>query len=60
LNWRNKNNIEVKGIFYILDLIIEQSSLSHTDLHTAIKKLLDNSWLPKDEINKRLERLINQ
>lgn len=56
----NKNNIEVKGIFYILDLIIEQSSLSHTDLHTAIKKLLDNSWLPKDEINKRLERLINQ
>jgi predicted nucleic acid-binding protein len=53
----NKNNIEVKGIFYILDLIIEQSSLSHTDLYTAIEKLLNNSWLPKDEINKRLERL---
>lgn len=53
----NKNNIEVKGIFYILDLIIEQSILSHKDLYTSIEKLLENSWLPKDEINKRLEIL---
>ena len=53
----NKNNIVVKGIFYILDLIIEQSMLSHVDLYQSIEILLENSWLPKDEINKRLERL---
>jgi len=56
----NKKNIEVKGIFYILDLIIEQSELSKNDLHTSISLLLNNSWLPKNEINIRLERLINE
>ena len=53
----NKNSVDVKGIFYILDLIIEQSQLSRDDLRTSIALLLDNSWLPKDEINKRLKRL---
>jgi len=51
------HSVEVKGIFYILDLIIEQSILSAEDLYTSIEMLLENSWLPKDEINKRLERL---
>lgn len=53
----NRNNINVKGIFYILDLIIEQSNLSHAKLHTSIKVLLKNTWLPKKEINQRLEVL---
>jgi hypothetical protein len=53
----NKNSVSVKGIFYILDLIIEQSELERDDLYTSIQMLLENSWLPKDEINKRLERL---
>jgi len=53
----NKNSVSVKGIFYILDLIIEQSELEKDDLYTSIQMLLENSWLPKDEINKRLERL---
>ena len=53
-----KNSVDVKGIFYILDLIIEQSQLSRDSLQKSIALLLDNSWLPKDEINKRLERLI--
>ena len=53
----NKNSVDVKGIFYILDLIIEQSNLSNSDLEKSIVLLLSNSWLPKDEINKRLERL---
>jgi len=53
----NKNSVDVKGIFYILDLIIEQSNLSKNDLVKSIALLLDNSWLPKDEIYKRLERL---
>lgn len=56
-NFSNKNSVDVKGIFYILDLIIEQSQLSTNDLRTSIALLLENSWLPKDEINKRLERL---
>jgi len=54
----NHNSVDVKGIFYILDLIIEQSELSNHDLEKSITLLLDNSWLPKNEINKRLERLI--
>ncbi len=54
----NNNSVDVKGIFYILDLIIEQSELSNDDLEKSITLLLDNSWLPKDEINKRLEKLI--
>ena len=53
----NNKNVDVKGIFYILDLIIEQSELSKNDLKKSITLLLDNSWLPKDEINKRLEIL---
>lgn len=53
----NNNSVDVKGIFYILDLIIEQSELSKNDLEKSITLLLENSWLPKDEINKRLERL---
>ncbi|MBL0721326.1 MAG: hypothetical protein JJV88_01965 [Sulfurovum sp.] len=53
----NNKSVDVKGIFYILDLIIEQSKLSRDDLHNSIALLLNNSWLPKDEINKRLERL---
>ena len=56
----NKKNIEVKGIFYILDLIIEHSELSKNDLHTSISLLLNNSWLPKNEINIRLERLTSE
>ncbi len=54
----HNNSVDVKGIFYILDLIIEQSELSKNDLEKSITLLLNNSWLPKDEINKRLERLI--
>jgi len=54
----NRNNVDVKGVFYILDLIIEQSQLNKKDLKISISLLLNNSWLPKDEINKRLERLI--
>lgn len=57
-NFSSRKSIKVKGIFYILDLIIEQSSLSKEDLSTSIKLLLNNNWLPKDEINKRLEKLI--
>jgi len=53
----NHNSVNVKGIFYILDLIIEQSELSKDDLHTSISLLLNNSWLPKNEIDLRLERL---
>lgn len=56
-NFSSNNGIEVKGIFYILDLIIEQTSLSKEDLSKSIKLLLNNSWLPKDEINKRLVKL---
>jgi len=56
-NFSNANSIDVKGIFYILDLIIEQSDLSNNDLEKSITLLLNNSWLPKDEISKRLERL---
>ena len=56
----NKKNMEVKGIFYILDLIIEHSELNKNDLHTSISLLLNNSWLPKNEINIRLERLISE
>jgi len=50
-------SVDVKDIFYILDLIIEQSLLSKSDLDKAIRLLLNNSWLPKAEINKRLEKL---
>ena len=56
-NFSHKNNINVKGIFYILDLIIEQSQLNKKYLSKSISLLLNNNWLPKDEINKRLERL---
>ncbi|VAY88148.1 hypothetical protein MNB_ARC-1_1328 [hydrothermal vent metagenome] len=56
----NKKNIEAKGIFYILDLIIKYSKLSKNDLHTSISLLLNNSWLPKNEINIRLERLTSE
>ncbi len=52
-----KNSLEVKGIFYILDMIITESKLSKDDLKKSITLLLDNSWLPKDEIHKRLEKL---
>lgn len=53
----NQKSVEVKGIFYILDMIIQQSKLSKDDLKKSISLLLENSWLPKDEITKRLERL---
>lgn len=56
-NFSKKNSVDVKGIFYILDLIIEQSTLSKNDLSASIALLLNNSWLPTNEINKRLERL---
>jgi len=56
-NFSNKNDVDVKGIFYILDLIIEQSDLSKSDLLSSIKLLLNNSWLPKEEINKRLKKI---
>ncbi len=52
-----QKSVDVKGIFYILDMIIQQSKLSKDDLKKSITLLLDNSWLPKDEIHKRLERL---
>lgn len=51
------NNIKVKGIFYILDLMIEQSDLSRNSLKESISLLLNNNWLPKNEINKRLNKL---
>lgn len=51
------NNINVKGIFYILDLMIEQSELNKNDLKKSISLLLNNNWLPKNEINKRLIKL---
>ncbi|MEA3499238.1 MAG: hypothetical protein U9R16_09285 [Campylobacterota bacterium] len=53
----NNKDIDVKGIFYIIDLIIDQSELDKDALRTSIALLLDNSWLPEDEINIRLERL---
>jgi rRNA-processing protein FCF1 len=53
----NNHNVNVKGIFYILDLIIEQSQLKKNDLAKSIALLLDNSWLPENEINKRLVKL---
>lgn len=56
----NINSVNVKGIFYILDLIIEQSQLSKKDLRGSITLLLDNSWLPKNEIDIRLKRLENE
>lgn len=51
------NNINVRGIFYILDLMIEQSELNKNDLKKSISLLLNNNWLPKNEINKRLIKL---
>jgi len=56
----NNNSVDVKGIFFILDLIIEHSQLSKNDLRRSISLLLDNSWLPKDEINIRLNKLESQ
>jgi predicted nucleic acid-binding protein len=53
----NQKSVDVKGIFYILDMIIQNSKLSKDDLKKSISLLLDNHWLPKDEIHKRLERL---
>ena len=54
----SRHSVDVKGLFYILDLIIEQSILDKTDLAKSIALLLDNSWLPQDEIDKRLEYLL--
>ena len=53
-----KNKIEVKGVFYVLDLIIKYSNLDNDKLSKALSLLLENNRLPKNEINKRLEMLI--
>jgi rRNA-processing protein FCF1 len=52
-----QNSIGYKGIFYILDLIIEQSSMDNASLYIAIEQLKNNSWLPQNEIDKRLDEL---
>ncbi len=51
------NMMEIKGIFYILDLIIEQSNLDKQTIINALDLLLKNSWLPKNEILKRIDSL---
>ena len=57
-NFAKRNMVGVQGIFYILDLIIQESTLEQHIIKQAIALLLHNSWLPKNEINKRLEQLI--
>jgi len=52
-----QNSIGYKGIFYILDLIIEQSSMNDASIYMAIEQLKNNSWLPQNEIDKRLDEL---
>lgn len=50
-------SVEAKGLFYILDAIIETSTKDKTVLITALENLLRNEWLPKNEITKRIEQI---
>ena len=53
-----QKSVGVKGIFFILDLIIEQSKLNKKVLYASLEVLLKNNRLPKDEMNNRLGKLI--
>lgn len=50
-------SIEAKGLFYILDTILLSSKKDKIVLMEALKLLLRNEWLPKNEITKRIEQL---
>lgn len=52
-----KEQIEIKGIFYIMDLIIDKQEIANDILISALTTLSENSWLPKKEIEKRIEKL---
>lgn len=54
-----KERVEIKGIFYIIDLIIDKKETSDNELISALQILSNNSWLPKNEIEKRIEKLQN-
>lgn len=54
-----KEQIEIKGIFYIIDLIIDSKEISSEVLISALITLSSNYWLPKKEIEKRIDKLQN-
>ena len=56
-NFSKKHNVTIKGLFYILDLIIDTGKLAKKDLQKSIKLLYNNKRKPEKEIKKRLERL---
>ncbi len=56
-NFSKEQNIEVKGIFYILDKILENELLSKKAWIEKLKSLQEiNSRLPQSEFKKRLEQ----
>lgn len=52
-----KQNIEIKGIFYIIDLIIKKNCITSSNMIEILKKLLENTWLPREQIIKRIDCL---
>ncbi|WP_234418257.1 hypothetical protein [Aquimarina aquimarini] len=52
----SKDNIEVRGIIYLFDVLLNQNLISFQDAVEKIKQLiLLNNRLPKKEIDKRVE-----
>ena len=51
-----KDNIEVHGILYLFDKMLEHQVINHETAITKLQSLFNiNSRLPKDEIDKRIE-----
>ena len=51
-----KDNVDVRGIIYIFDELVEQELLTKKDAATKIEELAQlNARLPKDEIEKRIK-----
>jgi hypothetical protein len=54
--WASKKSIEVHGIFWIFDQMVDASYLRHDEACTLLEKLMRvNAWLPQSEGKKRLE-----
>jgi len=52
----SKDNIEVRGIIYLFDVLLNQNLISSQEAVEKIKQLmLLNNRLPKKEIDKRIE-----
>ncbi len=51
-----KDNVEVHGILYLFDKMLEHQVINHETAITKLQSLFNiNSRLPKDEIDKRIE-----